>query len=276
MLTALSVSTMTRRLDRGHARTGPTRWRTTTCETGSGAVRAKWRGLLRCAGWAAIASVALTCLQLIVFIVWPPPQTVAEMFDLMMSAPWLGLVSLDLLYLVNNLAVWLFYLGLCIALAEVSPSVTLIAGGVGTLQMSSYLASNPSVEIYLLAHRHADASPQAQVHLAAAGEAVMAGWKGTAFVTYYVLGALVLLLFAWLLHRSTVFGRVSSWWALAAGLLMVIPSTFGTVGLLMSLSSLLPWNVVCILLGVQLLRLSADPSPGIATTVDPGASVTPD
>ena len=83
----------------------------------------------------------------------------------------------------------------------------------------------------------------------------IAGWKGTAFVTYYLLGAAVLLILAWLLRRTTAFGRSAAWWALASGLLMLVPSPFGTPGMVFAIASLLPWSVFCVLAGRRLLRL---------------------
>ncbi len=223
-------------------------------ETGTGAL-AKWRGLLRVAGWAALGSVALTVVQLVVFAIWPPVHTVGEVFAVMATDPVVGLLSLDALYIVNNVAVWLFCLGLGVALWPVSSSAAAVAIGLATLQMSAYFASNPALEMFFLGRAHAAADPTARSTLLAAGEAVLAGWKGTAFVTYYLLGAAVLLILAWLLRRTTAFGRSAAWWALASGLLMLVPSPFGTPGMVFAIASLLPWSVFCVLAGRRLLRL---------------------
>ena len=222
---------------------------------GSDVASDRFAGLLRCGGWAALASVGITVVQVVVFVIWPPVHTVGEVFTLMAGSPVAGLLSLDLLYVVNNVAVWLFYLGLAVPLWQVSRSGTVIAVGLGTLQMSAYFASNPALEMLSLARAYAAAGPDARPLLSAAGEAVLAGWKGTAFVTYYVLGAVVLLVIAGLLRRTTALGRAARWWALAAGLLMLVPSTFGTLGLVFSLASLVPWTVFCVVAGRGLLRL---------------------
>jgi hypothetical protein len=120
--------------------------------------------------------------------------------------------------------------------------------------MATYLASNPAVEMLLLARRHADADPAAQAALLAAGEVLLASWRGTAFLTYYVLNALGLLVMALVMLRTRVFSGATGWWALAAGVLMLVPSTFGTVGLLMSVASLVPWCVLCVLVAVRFVR----------------------
>ncbi len=219
---------------------------------------AKWSGLLRWGGLAALVSVALIVVQLVAFVIWPPVHTVAEVFEVMAESPVVGLLSLDAVYIVNNVAVWLFYVGLGVALWQVSRSGAVAAIGLGTLQMSAYFASNPALEMLVLGRAHAAAGPTTRATLMAAGEAVLAAWKGTAFVTYYLLGAVVLLIFAWLLRRSPRFDRASAWWALASGLLMVVPSPFGTVGMVFAIASLLPWSVFCVLAGRRLVGLAGD------------------
>lgn len=79
----------------------------------------------------------------------------------------------------------------------------------------------------------------------AAGEVLLASWRGTAFLTYYVLNGIALLLVAIALLRTKALGRAPGWWALASGVLMLVPSTFGLIGLVMSVLSLLPWCVMC-------------------------------
>lgn len=229
--------------------------------TDSGAIaaagRTDVRGLLRVGGWAALGSVGLIVVQIAVFAVWPPVHTVAEVFALMNENPVVGLLSLDLLYVVNNLLVWLFYVGLGAALFPVSRSAVTVAVGLGTLQMAAYLASNPAVEMLTLARAQATADASARAALAAAGEALLTSWKGTAFLTYYFLGAIVLFVFFWLLRRSADFPPSTARWALASGVLMLVPSSFGTVGLVFALASLVPWSVLCVVGGRRLLRLAA-------------------
>lgn len=229
--------------------------------TDSGAIaaagRTDVRGLLRVGGWAALGSAGLIVVQIAVFAVWPPVHTVAEVFALMNENPVVGLLSLDLLYVVNNLLVWLFYVGLGAALFPVSRSAVTAAVGLGTLQMAAYLASNPAVEMLTLARAQATADASARAALAAAGEALLTSWKGTAFLTYYFLGAIVLFVFFWLLRRSADFPPSTARWALASGVLMLVPSSFGTVGLVFALASLVPWSVLCVVGGRRLLRLAA-------------------
>lgn len=219
-----------------------------------------WRGLVLWGGWAALGSVGLIVAQVAVFAFWPPVHTVGEVFALMVDNPILGLVSMDALYIVNNVLVWLFYAGLGAALLPVSRSAAAGVVGLGTLQMAAYLASNPAVEMLVLARTHRTAGAPQAVMLEAAGEALLSGWKGTAFLTYYWLGAAVLFVLAWALRRSADFPPSAAWWALVSGVLMLVPSPFGAVGMVFALASLVPWSVFCVIAGVRLLHLATSPA----------------
>lgn len=203
-----------------------------------------------------MGSVALIVVQVAVFAVWPPPETVPEIFALMLRSPVLGLLSMDLLLLVNNLLVVLIYLALAVVLWAVSRSAVVLVLALGFVQMAAYVASNPAVELLTLARAHARAEAAGQAVLEGAGEVLLAGWTGTAFLVYYFLGAFVLLLLAWLLHRSTAFPPSAAWWALAAGVLMLVPASFGLVGLIFAFVSLIPWSVFCVVVAVRMLRLA--------------------
>lgn len=217
----------------------------------------QWRGLLQCGGWAALGSVALTVVQIGVFVMWPPAETVPEIFDVMRRSPVLGLLSMDALYLVNNLLVLLLYLALAVVLWPVSRSAVALILALGVVQIAAYYASNPAVEMLTLARTHARAQAPERTVLEDVGEAVLAGWTGTAFLVYYFLGASVLLILAWLLRRTAIFPASAAWWALAAGLLMLVPSPFGLVGMVFAILSLLPWSVFCVLVGFRLIRLAS-------------------
>jgi hypothetical protein len=90
----------------------------------------------------------------------------------------------------------------------------------------------------------------------AAGQAMLAIYQGTAFDVYYVLNAAALLVMAGVMLRSPLFSRRDAGVGLAAGVLMVIPSTAGTVGLIFAIASLLPWAVFSVLVARRLFKLA--------------------
>mgnify|MGYP001944223784 CR=1 FL=1 len=221
----------------------------------------RWRGVLRTGAAAAAGSVALIVAQVAVFALHPPPVEITEVLALLQRNPALGLLSLDVLYVVNNVLVALVYLALGVVLLRRAGSLVLVALTLGLLGMAAYLGGgNPAVELLALAGQHADASPAEQAALLAAGASLLESWRGTAYLTYYGLNAAALLLLAVAMLRTGALGRPVGWWALAAGVLMLVPATFGVVGAVFAVASLLPWSVMCLLAARRLWRLAAQPA----------------
>ena len=231
-----------------------------------------WKGLVVTGAWAALASVVLIVVQIGIYLVWPPPETTVELFDVLVTDPVRGLLALDLLYIVSNLLAYLVYFGLAVALWRVSRSGVVIALAFGVLGMAAYMASPRPVEMLALAQAYSQADAVEQVALVAAGDGMLATWMGTAFDIYYFFNLVTLLVLAALMHRSAVFTRATAVWGLLAAALMAVPSNFGTVGLVFAMASLVPWAVFAVLAAVRLLRLAGDvgqeppePGPAVAT-----------
>ncbi|MEB8324530.1 hypothetical protein NGF75_00825 [Dietzia kunjamensis] len=222
------------------------------------AVRAdarSWRGLVRTGASAALASVALIAVQIVVYIVWPPPDTVEGFFRVLADNPVAGLLMLDLLYPVSNLLTLLLYAALAVVLWRVSRSAVTIALGLGGIGMAAYMSSPRPIEMLHLARAYAEAGAADGAALLATGEGMLATWTGTAFDVYYVLNFAALTIFGILIYRSPVFSRATAVWGLAAAVLMAVPSNAGTVGLAFALASLLPWSVFAVLSSRRLLAL---------------------
>lgn len=222
------------------------------------AVRAdvrSWRGLVRTGAWAALASVGLIAVQIIVYLLWPPPDTVEGFFLVLADNPVAGLLMLDLLYPVSNLLTLLLYAALAVVLWRDSRSAVVIALGLGGIGMAAYMSSPRPIEMLHLARAYAEAGPAEGAALLATGDGMLATWTGTAFDVYYVLNFAALLIFGILIYRSTVFSRATAVWGLAAAVLMAVPSNVGTVGLAFALASLLPWSVFAVLSARRLLAL---------------------
>jgi hypothetical protein len=207
------------------------------------------------AGWAALASVALTFVQVWIYIQWPPPESVEGFYALFADNPFLGLLALDLLYIVNNLLVLLVYLGLFFVLRRRYPSTVTIGLLLGSVGMAAYMASNTGFEMLSLANAYAAADATGRIALLGAGEAMLAVFKGTAFDIYYILSGITLFLFAGAVFASQRFSRATGVWGLIAAAFMMIPSSAGTIGMFFALGSLVPWVVFAALVGRRLLRL---------------------
>jgi hypothetical protein len=200
-------------------------------------------------------------IQIIVFIAWPPPNTVLGYFTLFHKNGILGLLSLDLLYIVDNALVIPLYLALYAALRKDSPSFMAIALAFGLVGIATYFASNAAFEMLSLSSQYAAATTTVQrVQFLAAGQAMLAIYQGTAFNVYYILGAIATLIISMVMLRSSNFGKVTAYAGIAAGALMLIPSTAGTIGLYFAFCSLVPTAIWLILIARRLFRFRMDVS----------------
>lgn len=226
-----------------------------------------WKPLYKLAGWCALTMVILVPLQIIVYIVFPPPTTVEGFFVLFKNNWLLGLLSLDLLYIINTIVLIPIYIALILSLKDVSRSAALVAAVLGIIGISAYFPSNVAFEMLSLSGKYfsVDAVLQRQI-IIAAGEAAMARYTGSTFNAYYILNAIVLILISVLMLRSNIYARVIGWSGLISGILMSIPSSFGLIGLIFSLLSLIPWLIFSLLLIFKFKELG---SKNIRTTVEP-------
>lgn len=207
-----------------------------------------WVPLFR---WSAIFSSVMLLfipIQILIFIISPPPETVKGFFQLYHSNWFLGLLSLDFLYLLNNAILILIYLAIFIRLFDIKPAVSLMALVIGLVGIVCYFPSNISFEMLTLSTKYFNVLPSEQIHFIAAGEALISRYTGTSFDVYYVLNAISLLMFSSAMIKSGVFKKSIGWWGLISGILMIIPSSAGIIGMIFSLLSLIPWVVFLILL----------------------------
>lgn len=215
-----------------------------------------WEPLYRVTAWALAAMVVIIVGQIAIYVAWPPPTTAAGFLELLARDPFLGLLSLDLLYLVQNLILAVLYVALFVRLRADAPTLSALGLVAGLLGVAAYISSNPAFELLDLAGAHATAEADGRAAILAAAEGLVAGYTGTAFLVYYVLSGIALLLFAVAILRTSHFSRASGWWGLAAGVLMVVPSPAGVVGMVFALASLVPWTVFVILLALRFRRLA--------------------
>ncbi len=264
------------------------------------AINRPYRAFFVLAHRLTLVMLAMIPLQIVVFVAAPPPATVEGFFALFQRQPFLGLLSLDLLYLINNAILIVIYLALFLLLAYPAaarpmtrlhapsdqpnlpsdylhaapehphaPSAQLHAPSPAALLalvfslvgIACYYPSNPAFEMLTLSRAWAAAPADGRPLLLAAGEAVMAGYTGTAFDAYYVMNSISLILFAVALLRDGRFPKPLGAWGLASGILMIVPSSAGLLGMVFSLLSLIPWMVfISLLLGS--FRSAADTGHG--------------
>lgn len=231
-----------------------------TSPTGSDST---WRTLYRIGGIAAMTIVAFTFIQMMIFFIWPPPpfeptaaNTIAW-YTFFQKSAMIGLLDLDLLLAVDNVLLLLLYLALCAALRRVSESLVVIAATVGIVAVAVQLTSNPAFTIMTLSDQYAAAATEAERSMAvAAGQSILAIYHGTPFDVSYVLGAVAVLIFSFLMLRSDRFGKVTAYMGIVMGAANLVPSTAGTLGFYLSFISLIPMVVWLFLTSRSLMKLA--------------------
>jgi len=220
--------------------------------------KVNFQPLFRVAWYLSLVMIILILLQIIIYVVAPPPDSVKGFFELYQQNPFLGLLSLDFLYLFNNIIIVIIYLTLTVILYQEKSSVVLLALTLGIIGVACYYPSNPAFEMLTLSKQYFLAQPEQQNIYLAAGEALMAGYTGTNFDVYYVLSAISLLLFSYALIKSHKFKKSVGLWGLASGFFMIIPSSAGALGMIFSLLSLIPWVVFITLLMINFKKYTTD------------------
>ena len=235
--------------------------RTTTTRaaapTSKGSPESAWSTLYRLAGVAALLVVALVPIGALVYVIWPPPTTIAGWFAQYHSNPIIGLLNQDLLMMIDQAILIVLFLGLFIALRRTNPSLMTIAVTVGLIGTAVYFASNTGFNMLNLSNQYAAATTEAErVGLIGAGQAMMATYQGTAFNVGYVMQGAADLLIAIVMLRSTVFSRATGWVGTVYGITALVPASAGTVGFVLGFVSLLPMMVWFLLTGRRLLQLA--------------------
>jgi hypothetical protein len=206
------------------------------------------RLLGKTAAFCSLAMLVLIPTHIIVFSLHRPPSEAKLWFDLFASNWFLGLIEMDLLYLIDNALVALVYLGLYEILKEKHRALMQIALLLGYIGIAAYYSSNPAFELWEAQRNYAQASTliEQQTWLTIA-ESLILQWRGTAFNSYYILNGICLILISYALIKSDLPRKIGVI-GLISGILMSIPSTAGMIGLVFSILSLIPWMVFLALL----------------------------
>jgi hypothetical protein len=228
----------------------------------------RWRGLLAIGAAAALLTAACIPLQVILYLVVPPPTShaVTAWFDLFAAAPVTGLLSLDLLMMVEQVLIVPIALGLWLLTHRASESAALVGVAAWLFGAVLIVASNTGFEMLSLARGFAQAGELERSAYLAAGQAMLASYwdMGTSFVFGYVLASVGGLLAGVALLRSGVAGRAAGWLLVVGnvvGLGIFVPGA-GVALSLLSVAILWAWFAR---IGWWLLRCvrAARPSPAV-------------
>jgi Domain of unknown function (DUF4386) len=218
-----------------------------------------WRLLYRAGGVAALITAVLIPLQIIVFIAWPPPLegSVTDWFRLFQDNWLLGLLSLDLLLLVDYILLVPIVLALYVALRQISASLMAVATALYFVAIAAYFASNTAFEMLSLSDQYAAATTDTQRAMyLAAGQAMLATFEGTAFQVSYVLASVAGIMIGAVMLRSKIFGRVAAYALIledVIGLGLYVP----TIGIFLSVISVPVLWIWYVLIARRLIQLGS-------------------
>ncbi len=192
--------------------------------------------------------IGIIVLQVGLFLLMPPPSTAIGFYELFEKNAFLGLISLDFLYLINNTLLIMIYFAISLYVFQFKPVLALLAMLVGGIGITSYYASNPAFEFYFLSQNFSGATGVELERLITNGELLLANYIGTAFISYYILNAIALYIFGAAFFFEKNASRSVAIMGLISAFFMSIPSSFGTVGMVFALLSLIPWVVFCLMI----------------------------
>lgn len=240
-------------------------------DTGKGAAvdeRVRWRATYRLARVGALVVACLIPVQAAVFVLSPPPRTVQDYFVVFARNPLLGMVDLDLLLVVDYLAMIPLYLALYLLVRRTAPTAAALGLVLGLFSLVLFLVSRDGTfSMWSLASQHAATDDPAQrAALVAAGQYLLTLYNGGTFAVSYVLGAASTLLYSWPMWRGRVLGPATGLVGTVTGFTMLVPANAGTVGMAMAMLSLIPTAIWLVLVARGLTReiRAGDPSVGSA------------
>lgn len=225
----------------------------------AGASERPWRGLYAAAGVAALLTALALPFQMILFIAWPLPEhgTAADWFALFQANPVHGLLSLDLVMMVEQVLAIPIAVALYRLLHRASESTMAIALAACLAGAVLLLASNTAFQMLTLANGYSAAATEAaRASFLAAGESMLATYwgMGTQFVFGYLLLASAGTLMGVAMLRARTFGRIAAWSAIV-GNVMGVGIFLPGIGVGISLVSVLVLWAWYLLIGVQLVRI---------------------
>lgn len=222
--------------------------------------------LFRLGGFAAAATVGLTIIQIALGVLWPPPdfaptaKATTAILEMARANPLLTFLKLDGLMVLDYVLLTVVFLALLAALYRKNPSLMMLGTTFAMIAITLYFATNPAATMLVLAQHYDASGPTAQnAGIVAAGQAALLGFQGTAFLLHYVMMGVAGMIVSSAMFGSTVFSRTTAIAGVLQGAMMLVPVTFGTVGLIFAVGSLVPFTVWFLLISRTLWRLSSQP-----------------
>jgi fumarate reductase subunit D len=214
-----------------------------------------FNNLYQIGGAAALITALIMPVQIIIYIIFPPPSNVIGFFMLFQENSLLGLLALDLLIIVDQILLVPIILALYAALRRANESFMAIALTIYIVGIVTYFTSNTVLEMLSLSNQYAAATTESQrLMLLAAGHVMLAIYEGTAFSLSYILLAFAGIIISAVMLRSNIFSKVTAYSGILAGVIalgLFVPK----IGIFISIFSILFYEIWYILISRRLFQL---------------------
>ncbi len=175
----------------------------------------RWKSLYKVGGVVALIAAALLLTEIIVFTIWPQPNTVTNYFVLFQNSKLIGLFSF---YLLEFFAYALFvpiFLAIYVAIRRANESYMALALTLAITGVAVFLATNNPFSMLSLSNQYAAATTDAQKDLyLAAGQVILTNTNQRA-VEGFNMGFFLLstagMIISIVMLRSKTFSKVISY-----------------------------------------------------------------
>jgi hypothetical protein len=214
-----------------------------------------WHRLYEVGAAAALFSVLIIPIQLIIFSTVPEPTSAVGWFTLFHDNKLLGLLSFEILFVMNAAFGVTTTLALYVALRRANQSIMAIALVLSLVGAVCIIVARPAIDMLYLTDQYAAATTDAQRSVfLAAGESMVSMRHGTTFHVSYNLANIVLILIPLVMLQSGIFGKTTAYAGILAGIIgfgLYVP----TVGIFVSVLSVLFYALYLVLVARRLLLL---------------------
>jgi hypothetical protein len=178
----------------------------------------RWIGLYRSGGIAALLIAVLLLGEIVVYAVFPRPETALEHFQLFQRNWLAGLLTLDLLGMISYLLFIPMILALYVALRRTSEAPMAVGTALFFVGIADFFATNTAFPVLALSDHYAAATTDAErAIILAAGEAMFALFNENAFLVSYLIVSAAWAMIAAVMLRSSLFGRATAYAGILAG-----------------------------------------------------------
>ncbi|HAG10463.1 MAG TPA: hypothetical protein DCK76_03545 [Desulfotomaculum sp.] len=185
----------------------------------AGLIDLRRKGLYKFGGVAALIMAALLVGEIVVYALFPRPNTALEHFAVFHDNWLVGLLTLDLLGMISYLVFVPTTLALYVALRRTSESGAAIGMVLFFIGIAAFFATNTAFSVLSLSNQYAAATTDSErAMFLAAGQAMFTLFNENAFLVSYVIVSGSWTIISGVMLRSNLFSRITAYAGILAGI----------------------------------------------------------